>query len=957
MEKRKGTRTRVCLGASTLALTLMLAGTPAAFAQTAPAAAPADSQTVIVTGYRSSLQKALSIKRQATGVVDTIVAEDIAKFPDNNLAESIQRIPGVAISRDQGEGRALTVRGLGSDFTRVQINGMETQASTDGLATGTNRGRGFDFNVFASELFSRIDVSKTASAVLPEGSLGATVDLYTGRPFDYKGFKMAASAQTSYNDEAKKNGYRGAFLISNTSSDGHWGALFSAAYSKTYFDFQQANSGNWNQGTGDGGFCKPTTGTGGICDVPSADFAAATAAYNQGNTALVYNPRFPRYVETLGDINRTGLTGSIQWRPSDTTELTLDMLYSKFGTNQDSYTMEPIGLSRGASQGGKPETVLRSIVVDSGNTMVAAVMDNVDMRAEHNLDQFTTEFTQTTLNLKHDFDERLHFEGRIGYSKSQFDNFMDLATQIDRFNVDGYSYDMRVAGQDHPSINYGFDVTNPANWYFGPRVTQPGGTGSTGPEIRLRPNYTTNKYTLVHGAFSYDYSDNLKLHVGAEAKKYFFQAVQYRFTAGEADWPAYTGNMADITQQFCGLDRIAPPAGTARCWTVPNIDAFAKQFAIFSNSGHAALATTNAAARGDNKQVTENDTSMFFMAQFNGHLFNMPMRGDAGVRFVRTRQQAQFYTNVPTTVDPSGFVLTTTDRSYDDQLPSANLVLEPSDTTVIRLSAAKVMVRPPLTSLAAATSVSVAGGSRTVSTGNPNLDPYRANTVDLSYEWYPSNGTIVSVGAFYKDISTYIQNVTKIAPYSTTGLPTSLLVGTGVAATDDFSISNVINTPGGPLKGIELNYQQPLRFLPSPFDGLGLLLNYTFVDSQIDYFTSTAIGATTKKADLLNLSRNSANATVYYEKGNWQARVSANYRDGYLRGVPGPFNMDVSGFTAATYYDASISYKINSHISISLEGLNLSDVPLNSWVDSATQRVEDYRVQGRQYYLGVRYNF
>jgi TonB-dependent receptor len=939
----------------------MLAGTPAAFAQTAGTAAgtaPADSQTVIVTGYRSSLQKALNIKRQANGVVDTIVAEDIAKFPDNNLAESIQRIPGVAISRDQGEGRALTVRGLGSDFTRVQINGMETQASTDGLATGTNRGRGFDFNVFASELFSRIDVSKTSSAVLPEGSLGATVDLYTARPFDYKGFKMAASAQTSYNDEAKKNGYRGAFLISNTFADGKLGVLFSAAYSKTYFDFQQANSGNWAPGWQDGGFCKPTTGTGGICDVSAADFPAALALYNTitSTTTPVFNPRFPRYVETFGDINRTGLTGSVQWRPSDTTELTLDMLYSKFGTNQDSYTMEPIGLSRGASQGGKPETVVRSATIDSGNTMVAAVMDNVDMRAEHNLDQFTTEFTQTTLNLKHDFDARLHFEGRIGYSKSQFDNFMDLATQIDRFNVDGYTYDMRPAGQDHPSINYGFDVTNPANWYFGPRVTQPGGTGSTGPEIRPRPNFTTNKYNMVRGVFSYDYSDKLKLYVGAEAKKYFFKAVQYRLTAGEADWPAYTGNMADITQQFCGLDRIAPPAGTPRCFTVPNVDAFIKQFAIFANSGKSALSTTNAAARGDNKAVTENDVSAFFMAQFNGHLFNMPMRGDAGVRFVRTRQQAQFYANVPTSVDPSGFLLTTTDRSYDDILPSANLVLEPSDTTVVRLSAAKVMSRPPLTSLAAATSVSVAGGSRTVTTGNSNLDPYRANTVDLSYEWYPSNGTIVSVGVFYKDISTYIQNLTTVAPYSTTGLPDSLLVGTGVAATDDFSITKIVNTPGGPLTGIELNYQQPFRFLPSPFDGLGALFNVTYVNSTIDYIIDINTGKR-KKDDLLNLSRNSANATLYYEKGNWQARVSANYREGYLRSVPASFSMDVAGFTGATYYDASISYKVNSHVSITLEGLNLSDVPLNSWVDSATERVEDYRVQGRQYYLGVRYNF
>ena len=155
---------------------------------------------IIVSGFRQSLNAAISAKREAVGQVDVIVAEDIAKFPDTNLAESLQRIPGVAIERDAGEGRQITVRGLGGQFTRVRVNGMETIAtSVDGASF--NRDRAFDFNVFASELFNSIVVNKTASAALDEGSLGAVIDLNTGDPLAYgAGLKLVGSAQGRYND-------------------------------------------------------------------------------------------------------------------------------------------------------------------------------------------------------------------------------------------------------------------------------------------------------------------------------------------------------------------------------------------------------------------------------------------------------------------------------------------------------------------------------------------------------------------------------------------------------------------------------------------------------------------------------------------------------------------------------------------------------------------------------------
>ena len=221
--------TKLACGASLAALAVSPAHAQDAASDANDTVATEDE--IVVTGFRASLDKALDVKRESVAAVDAIVAEDIAKFPDQNLAESLQRIPGITIQRDGGEGRGITVRGLGSQFTRVRVNGLETVAtSTDGASA--NRDRAFDFNVFASELFSSIVVHKTASAELDEGSLGAVVDLNTGNPLAGKsGFTAALSAQASYNDLSEKAGPRVAGLLSWVNDAGTLGFAVSAAYS------------------------------------------------------------------------------------------------------------------------------------------------------------------------------------------------------------------------------------------------------------------------------------------------------------------------------------------------------------------------------------------------------------------------------------------------------------------------------------------------------------------------------------------------------------------------------------------------------------------------------------------------------------------------------------------------------------------------------------------------------
>ena len=227
------------LGASVIAL-LTIFGTGAAYAQ----AAGEQMETVVVTGFRASLEKALDMKRNALDSSDSILAEDIAKFPDMNVSESLQRIPGVALQRESGEGREITVRGLGAQFTRVLVNGIEAVATVgsqdvdtsnpgQGSAGGTNRGRGFDFNVFASDLFTNLTVHKTNTADTEEGSLGATVDLHTAHPLDYSGFTFTTSGQYGYQDLAQSSNPRVSALVSDTFFGGRLGVLVSGSYTVT----------------------------------------------------------------------------------------------------------------------------------------------------------------------------------------------------------------------------------------------------------------------------------------------------------------------------------------------------------------------------------------------------------------------------------------------------------------------------------------------------------------------------------------------------------------------------------------------------------------------------------------------------------------------------------------------------------------------------------------------------
>src|ERR1700730_10364832 len=345
-------------------------------AQGPQAAAPVISlEEVIVTGYRKSLNAALDLKRDAVGSVDQIVAEDIAAFPELNLAESIQRIPGVSIQRDAGEGRQISVRGLGPQYTRVRINGMEalTTVSTSDANGGTNRDRSFDFNVFASELFNNITVHKTSSADIDEGSLGATVDLRIARPFDYNGFTAVVGAKENYNDLAGTLMPRYSGLISDTFMNGKFGALVSVAYQKRAIVDDGSGTVRWMNGQQiQADLTKANPGS--IVASPANDFTKLGAGYTGPSLAQLnaaFRPRLLRFEEFHTDEARLGITNSLQFKPTDKTLINLDSLFAQLdGTREEEQIENPSFSSTGTTNGGINGVVVRSATIDANNNLV-----------------------------------------------------------------------------------------------------------------------------------------------------------------------------------------------------------------------------------------------------------------------------------------------------------------------------------------------------------------------------------------------------------------------------------------------------------------------------------------------------------------------------------------------------------------------------------------------------------
>lgn len=881
-------------------------------------------EEVVVKGYRSSLRQSLTVKRNEAGVVDAIVAEDIADFPDLNLAESIQRIPGVSINRMNGEGRQITVRGLGGDFNRVRINGMEAQNTSGGTDSsgGSNRGRSFDFNTFASELFTGITVRKTASASVEEGSIGATIDLRTARPFDYdQGLTVATSVQAGYNDLASEVNPRFAALVSTRNDADTFGALFSVAYSDRTILEEGFSTVRWDDGD--------YRSVDGVDCVANPADPGCTAI---NSSSLTYGPRIPRYGRLTHEQQRLGLTGALQFRPSDRTDIVVEALYSDFDATRDEEFLEVFFRSQ---QGIIDATNLtfdpsRNIITSGTFTIDPVGNGTHPVRSEHRYDELNTEFTQITASLEHDFSDRFRLGVLAGTTNSEQDVPKQTTILYDAIApVVGYTYDF-TGNHKTPSIDFGsLDVTDPSQFAF--------------TEFRDRPQFVENSFTTLAGDLAFDINDGLTIRGGLSYKEFEFDTTEFRREStngsrlcdagyydcdldndGTDDIPG-APLTPDLVNNVNGFGSGLGGRGYDRSWISPNVSAAAALIDIYSIPG---------GSRDQNiRDVTEEDIGGWVQLDFAGDLGSIGIRGNVGVRYVETTTKSTgLVDGTPVTVE----------RSYDDTLPSLNLVFDVTESFLVRLGYADVMARPSLGNLTPGGSLdSFNGPPFEYDRGNPGLDPYRATNLDLSFEWYFKNDALLSLAYFDKDVdSFFITGESVIVPYSLSGLPADLpppssplRVALDAGQDPDVEISQDQNGGNASVDGYEVIYQQPFG------EFFGFTGNFTHVNSD----------------EIIGFSEDAWNATFYYESEMFSARVSGAYRDPYLTRSPGSNGRGERGYDSTTTVDLAMAYNINDNMALTLEVLNLTDEYENQLFD-AGDLVYVHHHTGTEYILGFRWS-
>lgn len=1059
---------------ATAALSAVAAGANSAFAQD-------DSiEIVVVTGYRAALENALNTKRMSNAMVDSINAEDVAKFPDANLAESMQRLPGVSISRENGEGRTITVRGLGADFTRVTINGMEALATSGGTLSGDNpnRSRQFDFNSFASELFSSLKVAKSASAEADEGSLGATVGLSSGKPFTM-GNKFALSVTNGTYENGHAFNPRVATVMSHNWLGGRLGTLFSLAFNlrntnRDYYTngaggyvYRVNNSTGAFNGTANGsayttrdGFSAPTgtscSGTDGVTpgvSITNSAYCEAlsgsdSSAYNTVNTTNgsyghtmsssgVWTSQAPSNefgVPALGHQelyqSRIGMTGSIQWQIDDNTVFSLDGLFSSFYQKSTSNLLTAVGLSRNGtakslatadastnlstlftactvttasalkaandcsfskassvydyytsttgggydasdpngmnwliSTIGRPSTKLVSGTVSNG-IVDYAQLDNVDSRTIADQTRSTTQFQQATASIERTFTQRFKANALFGMSMSHnsqeglfasFDS-LDRGTS----NGDGY-YTYDITGKDYAlkELSFGFNTADVNNWDFIKGYST----------LRRYLYETNNRFNNVTYNMQYDVLDELSLKFGFARRIYDFDTTRYVRVVDTTNIPSLSEMgiaMTDVARTVSfDASSLGLSGDTPTSFVVPDIDKFAKYTGMRCNCvneyGDWRISNLNSAGNTGNRTtsfgVTEHDKSYYLQADFQGiMILGNELRGNIGMRYATTDVHSTGYT-------AAGYQVSA-NNDYDDMLPSLNLVYGLSDEMMFRFGMAKVMSRPTLANMSpTVSSVSISstlGTSGSFKAGNPYLKPFRANTVDISYEWYYDRGSLISVAAFAKYVKNNPQSQTvsgKVSELLTqtmidainSQLDTSSIAYQNFNNADlTYTMTQYRNAPGGLLEGIELNFQQQFNFLPYPYDGFGINANYTYVHSKMHYCFQDSnsssssggrcgSGLSDHIAPWTGSSPNSVNATLYYSAQTWEARVSTAFRSSYMDSYPinsGAYQVGYSASPAINeaiygkttmYLDFSASYTLNEYMSFKIDASNLTN--------------------------------
>lgn len=825
----------------------------------------AELEEIVVTGVRASLARSLDQKRIAGGIVDAINAEDIGEFPDLNISESLQRIPGVTITRNLGEGEQVSIRGLAPKFTGVLINGMQAASAAQGDDGNIAYGRALTFDLFPSELFSGATVYKSPTASLQDGGLSGTVDMRLPRPFDYEALTFSTTLQTSQNDLAGESQPAISFLFSNSSDDDRVGFLIQAAYAETLLHGELAEGLRFDRTSFD---------------------------LDQDGANELTDVEFARLVRTgveEYDRERVGITGSLQFRPSDFFELTIDAMVGQTDRARERHTLD------GNLFGNGPNAPID--LVEQGGVVVAGTFANELRRTENIFNEVDTRFSLFTVTGDWDLGASLSATARVGVSDADFER--DEVRITYGVNDPEFSYDLRgdrrfpITGSS-PTI----DLADPSQFALS--------------QVRHHPFFVQDDNLQAQFDIEKTLNGSGITSIGAGVQYRQQERGQDDFRQDRAlrnesflafDDPVRTlSNVGGTTLRAIGFDIFdgEGPAGLLRNFAVPDQGlAFA---ALIDPGFQPAQRLLNSYL------VEESIVAAYVKADFGTELANRPLSGDIGLRYASTDQSSQSFSQ-----GGSGTIPVSHSRDYGNVLPSLNLRWELQDDLLLRFAASVGLTRPTLSQINPSQNVQL--GSQTVVINNPELDPFEAAQFDIALEWYFAEESLMSLNFFSKDINALVTRVSNTEPFFGNNLIDDF--GNDLSGRD-FLVSRLVNGDSAGLQGFEIAYQQPLTMLPAPLDGLGIALNYTYADSE----STVTFGGRTFTAPIEGQSEDSFNVVVYYENAGFSARAAYHWRDDFLiirRGSNENRFQEDTG-----YLDFTMSYALENGLKIAFDAANLT---------------------------------
>jgi len=840
----------------------------------------AELDEVVVTGsFSSSLTQALDVKRRADNVVDVITAEDIGEFPSQNIAEALQRVPGVSIVRDRGEGLFVRVRGLGANFQITTLNGRSAAVNENVRDSGQS-GRQFRFDTLPSELVAGVDVIKSPIASLDEGAIGGVVNVRTFRPLDLKTSRLAMSGDVNYSENAEELDPRLSTLGSWVNEDRTLGALLAAVYDRRSLRQDRITGVTWST------------------------YAAGVDTDGDGvrDSGSIIYPQAVRPTLETEERERYGFNAALQWRPTATTDVNLDVTFTDLTVNYDELTYSADASIANAVPG--------TARVENG-ALVAGVFTGGSSQIGREVSELHHDNLSVGLNIRQDVGDWL-LSGDLAYARAASDTPSPITRSRVLGPVGRIAIELPRSGDGVPSISYlDADLASIS--------TLPGR------RLEYRVNDTLDEET----AFQLDLARPVSF--GAISKVTF--GAKYRERARD-----YNRRDFNITRGISGVfltsDFYAPftytdflskvSADLPRVWAVPNPSRFLQQ--LTQADLDAPLSRSDLR---NSYQIDESILAGYGMADVETTLFGLPLRGNFGVRVAQTEQTSSGHADNGRAALPVSF-----DKTYTDVLPSLNLVWEPREDVQLRLAAAKVITRPSLSDLAPRLTLNSSGTVLTAVGGNPELQPFEAWQYDAVAEWYFSPSSALIGGVFYKDITTF-----------STRRRSNIDID-GVT----YELTAPVNGGTASIAGVELAYQQLFTFLPAPFDGLGMTANLTLTTTEATYYDGTR----EFQDDLENVAKESVNLTGFYEKGPFAARLSYSWRGDVLQEV-GTNGVESANDKAFGSLDGSLTYKLTDQLTVSLEAINLTDQAQEQFV--ADDRFVGYTDYGRTISVGLSARF